>query len=559
MLADVRAGHEGPDPDRGGPPPAPDQPRADLQRPQRLLPAAVPEQVPEPHRHPGLPQGQRRGQLAREHADLQADDPVPLRPRAGLPGAVRGALPARRGRRGDRDPRQPPLRGRPGPQGDARRGRRPAAAVRAAGRVRPARRGHRLRPGRHGRRVLPAAGGPRGDHLRARPGAGRDAPLRHPAVPPAQGRGPRGRVRVGDPARRQDGLQRRPRPRLHARRPVQPGLRRGRGRHRLLRHEQAGHPRRGRRRGARRPRVPAHGHPGPAVPGPRRQARRRHRRRLHLDGLLADVGPPGRQRGDAGLPPRHEGHAGLERGPRGPRGGRHRDLPGRPGAGRDRRRGQRDRRRVHPDGPRRARRLRPPPPGARARHRVHRPVRPRAPRHRPGPRPHLDRAGLRGPGGHQAAPAQGRRGHVRDRPPRRLRHRRRAHRRGDRGPGHRRGPPLRVCGGRVPQGPRPHVDPEPPDARRAAAGVPLDRAVHRRDQGAALPDGGHGGRGAQPQLHRVRAAVHARGRGRRIDPLPPVHLRGHRVLRPAPPGHRVRHHAPDARAAVPRRARATGA
>ncbi len=67
-------------------------------RPQRLLPAAVPEQVPKPHRHPGLPQGQRGSRLARERADLQADHPVPQRPRARLPGPVRGALPARRGR-----------------------------------------------------------------------------------------------------------------------------------------------------------------------------------------------------------------------------------------------------------------------------------------------------------------------------------------------------------------------------------------------------------------------------------------------------------------------------
>ena len=65
VLADVRAGDEGPDPDRGAAPAAPDQPRADLLRPQRLLPAALPEQVPEPHRHPGLPQGERRGRLAR--------------------------------------------------------------------------------------------------------------------------------------------------------------------------------------------------------------------------------------------------------------------------------------------------------------------------------------------------------------------------------------------------------------------------------------------------------------------------------------------------------------
>ena len=45
------------------PPAAQDEPGADLQRPQRLLPAALPEQVPQPHRHPGLPQGERRGQL----------------------------------------------------------------------------------------------------------------------------------------------------------------------------------------------------------------------------------------------------------------------------------------------------------------------------------------------------------------------------------------------------------------------------------------------------------------------------------------------------------------
>ena len=43
-----------------------------------------------------------------------------------------------------------------------------------------------------------------------------------------------------------------------------------------------------------------------------------------------------------------------------------------------------------------------------------------------------------------------------------------------------------------------------PDPRGAAAGVPLDRPVHERGQGAAHPPEGDAGRGSQPQLHRVR-------------------------------------------------------
>ena len=142
---DVRSRDEGPDPDRGDPPPAPDEPRADLQRPQRLLPAALPEQVPEPHRHPGLPQANAEGNLRESTRIFKRTIPFPIGARAGLPGAVRGALPARRGRRGDRDPRLPPLRRRHGHQVDARRGPRPAGPVRAPGRDRPARGRDRLR------------------------------------------------------------------------------------------------------------------------------------------------------------------------------------------------------------------------------------------------------------------------------------------------------------------------------------------------------------------------------------------------------------------------------
>ena len=81
--APAEAGHGRPDPDRGGPPPAPDQPGADLLRPQRVLPAALPEQVPQPHRHPGLPQGERRGRVPRVGPHLQADHPVPVASWAG--------------------------------------------------------------------------------------------------------------------------------------------------------------------------------------------------------------------------------------------------------------------------------------------------------------------------------------------------------------------------------------------------------------------------------------------------------------------------------------------
>jgi formate dehydrogenase major subunit len=81
--------------------------------------------------------------------------------------------------------------------------------------------------------------------------------------------------------------------------------------------------------------------------------------------------------------------------------------------------------------PGRARRERSPPPGAGTRDGVHDPLRPGAAGDRPGPGADVDRAGLDRRRGDEAAPPEGRRRHVRDRPAGRLRHRRRPGRRGD--------------------------------------------------------------------------------------------------------------------------------
>ena len=146
LLARGRAGHGRPDPDAAAAPDPQDQPRADLQRPQRLLPAAVPEQVPQPHRHPGLPEGQHGGQLHRVDAHLQAHHPVPVacsaasarrrarstaaatRSRRPSPSATATATPATRSSRRRRD---------------GHRRRRCPFEVQAAERA--ARGGHRLR------------------------------------------------------------------------------------------------------------------------------------------------------------------------------------------------------------------------------------------------------------------------------------------------------------------------------------------------------------------------------------------------------------------------------
>ena len=356
-----------------------------------------------------------------------------------------------------------------------------------------------------------------------------------------------------------DRVQPGPRPGLQPGRPPGPGLRRGPDHDRLLRHEQAGHPQRGCRGRPRRPRIPQDRDPRAGLSRPRRQADRGHRRWLHLDGLHPDLGPPGRLGGDPGLSPRHEGHACLGRGPRGDRGRSHGHLPGGPGAGPGRREGQGLGRRVHSPAAGRAGRLRPAAARAGPRDRVHDRVRPGPAGDRPGPRPELVRPGLGRPRGHQAAPPEGRRGDLRNRPPGRLRLGRRADRGGDRRRRDRRGPAQRLRRRRLRQGPRPGGPQDPPDAGRAAARVPLDRALHQRGQGAALPAQGDGRRAAQQELRRVRDPLQpGRGHGRE-HPLPAVHLRGDRLLRPAPAGDRVRHDPADPGAGASTRAPATGA
>ena len=141
--------------------------------------------------------------------------------------------------------------------------------------------------------------------------------------------------------------------------------------------------------------------------------------------------------------------------------------------------------RVHPDEARRARRLRPaparsPPPGRSSRS----PATGSCWRSARGRTSTWIGPGSEGPQATRNKPPEGRRGHVRDGPARRVRQRRRPGRRGDGRPGGRRGPPLGVRGRRLPEGPRPVGDQDPPAAGRAAARVPLDRAVHERAEGA---------------------------------------------------------------------------
>ncbi len=88
--------------------------------------------------------------------------------------------------------------------------------------------------------------------------------------------------------------------------------------------------------------------------------------------------------------------------------------------------------------------------------------------------------------------------------------------------------------------PRPRRPAGAAHRHRAAAELPDHRALHRRREGAEGDHGQAGPGGAAHELRRVRVRLHRRpghGRGR---PLPPVHVRGDRPLRPARGGDRVR-------------------
>ena len=412
--------------------------------------------------------------------------------------------------------------------------------------------GHRLGPGGHGGRVLPGHRRPRGDRLRARPGPRRHAALRHPAVPPAQGRGPGGGVR-------------------EPHRPGHPhGLRQGLGRDFTVDDLQnqgfdavcvaigcydtnklgvPGEDADDVLDGLEYLRIATLGLPYPGHKGKRvvvigggftsMDCTRTSLRQGASEVTLVY------RRDMKEMSAANEVHEAIEEGARA-------IFQAAPDPRPDRRQGQGHRASSSSACARRARREGPPPAGAGRGHRVHHPLRPRPAGHRPGPRPDLARPRFGRPGGLQAAAPAGRRGHLRHRPARRLRHGRRARRRHDGRPGGGRGPPRGIRHRRLPQGPRPGRDPDAPDAGRAAARVPLHRALHRRAQGTAPAPQVDGPRGAQAELHRVRDPLHAAGGDERVGPLPAVHLRGDRLLRPAPPGHRVRHDAADPRAGADR-------
>ncbi len=80
----------------------PHQPGDDALRSQCLLPAALPDRLPDAHRHSWLSGTDRQGPEPRGGATGQRGAAVPLYPRSDLPGALPGGLPPRPGGRRDR-------------------------------------------------------------------------------------------------------------------------------------------------------------------------------------------------------------------------------------------------------------------------------------------------------------------------------------------------------------------------------------------------------------------------------------------------------------------------
>ena len=262
----------------------------------------------------------------------------------------------------------------------------------------------------------------------------------------------------------------------------------------------------------------------------------------------------GAVRGDARLPPRHEGHAGGERGPRGDRGRRHArsSRPARRGSSPTPRATVTGVEfiRMKPGAPDASGRRRPEPaPG----HGVHDPLRPGPAGDRPGPgaRPGSGpaRTGRRRP---RTTPPQGRRGHVRDRT----------------------GPacsaPATSGSARRPSSRRsPRAAARPTPSTRTSRATTWRRSRPARRWPSRSPSSSRSCRSrasVKEPRYRLKAMAAEvrnksyieyeipytpRGGRRRVDALPPVHVRGDRLLRPAPPRDRVRHDAPDARAAVP--------
>ena len=103
LLARRGAGHGRADPDAAPAPGPQDQPGADLQRPQRLLPAALPEQVPQPHRYPGVPEGEHgRQRSSSRRASSSGPSRSPASSGASAPPRARSTAAGTRWRRPSR-------------------------------------------------------------------------------------------------------------------------------------------------------------------------------------------------------------------------------------------------------------------------------------------------------------------------------------------------------------------------------------------------------------------------------------------------------------------------